>query len=394
MTSTRISRQSPQYRNILLALFMAGFASFSALHCVQPMMPVLAQYFQVSPTLSSYPLSIATLSLAFSLLISGFVSDRVGRKRMMSASLWLIAIFIILGALFANWAVLLLTRLGVGIAVSGVAAVAMVYIAEEIDTPDIGHAMGLYIAGTAIGGMGGRLIAGVMVDFLPWTVALATIGLLNVLIAWGFNRLLPESKHFQMQRMGWLRIRAAYAHVLQQPKLIYLFVMGFILMGSLVTVFNYLSYHLLDAPFNLTQTWVGLISIAYLAGIYSSPKAAQWGARFGRERVLPALLGLMLLGVVLLLSPIFAVVCVGLILFTFGFFAAHSLSSSWVAVTALQYRAVASSIYLFSYYMGSSVLGSATGLLWESRGWWGICAAVTLLLLLGLYAARQLQQRQ
>ncbi len=388
----RILRSSSQYRAILIALFLAGFASFSALHCVQPMMPVFAQYFQVSPTVSSYPLSIATFTLAFSLLFSGFVSDRIGRKRMMSSALLVLALLLILGAVFAHWTLFLASRLGVGIAVSGVAAVAMTYIVEEIHPPDMGHAMGLYIAGTAIGGMSGRLIAGVMVDFLPWTVAMVTIGLINLLIAWGFDRLLPESQHFQVQRIGMVRIRAAYCYALRQPKLILLFLIGFILMGSLVTVFNYLSYHLLDVPFHLTQTWVGLISITYLAGIYSSPKAAQWGARYGCGCVLPAMLALMLFGLFLLLSDIFAVVCIGLVMFTFGFFAAHSLSSSWVAVEALQYRAVASSIYLFSYYIGSSVLGSSAGLLWESWGWWGICAAVAVVLMLGLWAAWRLSQ--
>ena len=54
-----------------------------------------------------------------------------------------------------------------------------------------------------------------------------------------------------------------------------------------MTVFNYISYHLLEAPFHLSQAWIGVISIAYLAGIYSSPKAAQWGFKYGRDKVLP-----------------------------------------------------------------------------------------------------------
>lgn len=62
-------------------------------------------------------------------------------------------------------------RIFIGLAVSGVAAVAMTYIGEEIAQKDIGFAMGLYISGTAIGGMGGRLIAGVLVDFTSWQAA-------------------------------------------------------------------------------------------------------------------------------------------------------------------------------------------------------------------------------
>jgi YNFM family putative membrane transporter len=77
------------------------------------------------------------------------------------------------------------------------------------------------------------------------------------------------------------RFKDAFEQNLKDSKLRILFAQGFILMGCLVTVFNYISYHLLEAPFHLSQAWIGVISIAYLAGIYSSPKAAQWGFNMG-----------------------------------------------------------------------------------------------------------------
>ncbi len=33
------------FKAILFSLFLAGFASFSTLYCVQPMMPILADFF-------------------------------------------------------------------------------------------------------------------------------------------------------------------------------------------------------------------------------------------------------------------------------------------------------------------------------------------------------------
>ena len=90
-------------------------------------------------------------------------------------------------------------------------------------------------------------------------------------------------------------------------------------MGCFVTVFNYMSYHLLEKPFELSQTWIGLISIAYIAGIYSSPRAASWGSKFGGEKVLPAMFISMLLGLWLMLIPSIGLVLLGLILFTFHF---------------------------------------------------------------------------
>ena len=52
---------------------------------------------------------------------------------------------------------------------------------------------------------------------------------------------------------------------------------GFLLMGCFVIMFNYMSYHLCEKPFEISYMWIGLISVAYLVGIYSSPRAASWG---------------------------------------------------------------------------------------------------------------------
>lgn len=57
---------------------------------------------------------------------------------------------LLISASFPIWEIFLSTRILIGLAVSGVAAVAMTYIGEEIAQKDIGFAMGLYISGTAI----------------------------------------------------------------------------------------------------------------------------------------------------------------------------------------------------------------------------------------------------
>ena len=377
---------------ILFSLFLAGFAIFSSLYCVQPMMPIFANFFHVSPTHSSFPLSFSTIALAIGLLFTGLISDRFGRKPVMVTALFLAASLSIISSIFPLWEIFLLNRVLIGLSVSGVAAVAMTYIGEEIEQKDIGFAMGLYISGTAIGGMGGRLIAGVLIDYISWQNAMMIIGIINLCIATAFFLLLPASQHFQAYPIRFNRFYESFVKNLADPKLRILFLQGFILMGCFVSIFNYMSYHLLEEPYQLSQTWIGLISIAYLAGIYSSPRAASWGKRFGREKVLPAMLIMMLLGLLIMLIPAFWSVILGLIIFTFAFFAAHSTASSWVSVQSLQYRAVGSSLYLFCYYLGSSILGSSSGLVWEMSGWMGLTSFIAVILMIGLFLAIQLNK--
>lgn len=392
MSETHIAYGTRPFYAILLCLFLAGFAVFSSLYCVQPMMPMFAQFFQVSPTHSSFPLSFSTIALAVGLLFAGLISDRYGRKQIMVISLFSTAILLILSSRFPLWEVFLLSRVFIGLAISGVASVAMTYIGEEVAAQDVGFAMGLYISGTAIGGMSGRLIAGVLIDVIPWQTAMLMIGVLNLTIAVIFYLTLPNSKHFKAYPIRLVRFIQSFVKNFQDLKLRLLFAQGFILMGCFVTVFNYMSYHLLEAPFALSQAWIGLISIAYLSGIYSSPRAASWSNRFGRGRVLVAMLCMMMFGLWLMLIPSLVVVLIGLLIFTFSFFAAHSTSSSWVSVQSLQYRAVGSALYLFYYYLGSSVLGSGSGLIWEAFGWVGLTLSISLILLLGIGIAVKLSR--
>lgn len=391
-TNAYIEYGTKPFYAILLSLFLAGFAIFSSLYCVQPMMPFLAKFFHTTPTHSSFPLSFSTVALALGLLFTGLISDRFGRKKIMVISLFSTSILLLVSSFLPYWEIFLTTRMLIGLAVSGVASVAMTYIGEEIADKDVGFAMGLYISGTAIGGMGGRLIAGVLLDFISWQTATMIIGLLNLVIALVFYIALPASKHFKPYPINFSRFKESFKKNLSDAKLRLLFAEGFILMGCFVTVFNYISYHLLEKPFELSQTWIGLISIAYLSGIYSSPRAASWCRIYGREKVLPIMFLTMILGLWIMLIPSMWTIILGLLIFTFSFFAGHSTSSSWVSVQSLQYRAVGSSLYLFCYYVGSSLLGSSGGLVWESFGWLGLTISITCVLLLGFLIALHLRK--
>ena len=101
---------------------------------------------------------------------------------------------------------------------------------------------------------------------------------------------------------------------------------------------------------------------------------------------------MMLLGLLIMLIPAFWSVILGLIVFTFAFFAAHSTASSWVSVQSLQYRAVGSSLYLFCYYLGSSILGSSSGLVWEMSGWMGLTSFIAVILMIGFLLAIKLNK--
>lgn len=76
---------------------------------------------------------------------------------------------------------LLALRVFQGIVLAGLPAVAMAYLGEEIEPASLGMAMGLYISGNSIGGMGGRIIIGTLTGFFNWRIAPGAIGILSLL---------------------------------------------------------------------------------------------------------------------------------------------------------------------------------------------------------------------
>lgn len=385
-----IEKGTPLFMRTVMALFCGGFATFALLYCVQPMMPLLSEEFSINAAQSSLILSVATGLLAIGLLITGPISDRIGRKSLMVAALFAAALCTIASALMPTWQGVLVLRALVGLSLSGVAAVAMTYLGEEIHPKHIGLAMGLYIAGNAIGGMSGRLIAGVLIDFVSWHTAMLVIGGLALIAAAVFWRILPESRNFRPRSLHPRSLLNGFTMHFRDAGLPLLFLEAFVLMGAFVTLFNYIGYRLLAAPYHLDQASVGLLAVVYLSGIYSSAKVGALADKLGRRKMLWATIALMLAGLVLTMATPLWLVVLGMLVFTFGFFGAHSVASSWIGRRALKAKGQASSLYLFSYYAGSSVAGTAGGVAWHLGGWNGVGLFIGGLLVVALGVAVKL----
>ena len=377
---------TPAYRAASAALFMAGFGTFAVLYCVQPIMPRLSLEFAVSPTVSSLSLSYATGALAVSMLAISVVSERLGRKPLMAACLFAAALLTIAAALSPSWGSLLTFRALTGLVLSGVPAVAMAYLGEEIEGPSLPRAVGLYIGGTAMGGLTGRLLSGLVVDLTgSWRAGVAAIGVVSLCGAVGFLKLLPPSRHFAPSGEGSLArpLRLLGQHLLD-PQLWRLFLTGFLLMGGFVTIYNYTAYRLSAPPYGLRESWIGAIFLVYLIGMPSSTAFGTWAGQWGHARALIAGILVMLSGVALTLASPLALIVLGTLVMTGGFFGSHAVISAWIAAHAKAGRVQASGLYLFFYYMGSSVFGAGAGLIWSANGWGGVVALVVAVLTLAL----------
>lgn len=385
MSSTfdQIERGTPAYRTTTIALFAAGFSIFALLYCVQPLLPELARDFDVNAATASLAVSLTTGCLALGLLALGHVAEGWGRKPLIVIALLAASILTVAAAAAPTWGSFLLVRALEGFVFAGLPAVAMAYIGEEIAPGSSGLAMGIYVAGTAFGGMTGRLVGASITEVATWRIALGAIGMSGLAAALLVATLLPASRH-PHAHLDPSTGPGRRATALPATNLAGLYAQGFLFMGTFVAVYNYLTFRLVAPPYSLGHTAVGSIFVLYLVGMISSPWAGTLAGRLGSKRTLRICLGLVAAGLITTLAGPLPLVIAGVGLITFGFFAAHAVTSNWVSAAAGARRARGAALYLFFYYVGASVTGTAAGWFWERFGWHGVIAITLLQLVVAL----------
>jgi YNFM family putative membrane transporter len=373
-----------RFRNANIALFLGAFNTFAIMNSTQPILPNLASEFSLLPASASLSQSVTTLTLAFCLLIAGSISEVYGRKVIMSISAVASSILAILSGFSTTFDMLLVIRVLQGIALAGLPAIAMAYISEEFDRKDIPFAMGLYISGNTIGGMSGRLIIGLLANIFTWRSALIFIGVIGVINSIGFVIFLPESKNFTAKRMDVRSLTGSLIGHITNPRLLLIYGMSFLMMGSFVSIYNYIGFELISPPYLLDKRLVSFVFLIYLTGTFSSTFLSSLSAKHRRSHIIIPSMLIMIIGIAMTLSGILLLTILGVALFTFGFFGCHPINSAWVAGIAKSSKAQASSLYLFFYYAGASVGGTVSGIFYQSFGWIGIVIAISSFVLVSL----------
>ncbi|EYT84335.1 membrane protein [Streptomyces sp. Tu 6176] len=398
---SRMAPGGPGYRRMSLALFLAGVATFALLYSTQALLPLISGEFGVAASEASWTVAAATGGLALFVLPMSALSERFGRRTVMTASL-VVAVAVGLVVPFApSLGALVVLRALQGAALAGVPASAQAYLAEEVRPKALVTAIGLFVAGNSVGGMSGRVITGWAAQEWGWRVAVGLVGAIAVACAVAFRLLLPAPRHFTP---GSLRPRVLAGTVrdhLSDPLLRRLYAIGALFMTVFGGVYTVIGYRLTEAPFSLPQGIVGSIFLVYLVGTVSASTAGRLVGRLGRRGALYLAGATTAAGLLLSVLDSLVSVLLGLVLITAGFFAGHAVASSAVSRTASHGRAQASALYQSAYYIGSSVGSTVGATAFHGQGWDGTVgvgllavAGVVAITALGSHAARRAARRE
>lgn len=360
-----------RFGRVTASVVAAGIAAYALLYVTQPLLPQLAAEWGLDPGAASWSVSVATGALAIGVLPAAMVSEVVGRRPVLVTGVVVAAGVGLLVAVAPSYEVLLVLRAVQGLAIAGIPAVAMAYLAEEVGQRGVGAAIGVLIAGNSVGGLVGRLLSGAASDFLGWRGALLAVGLLGAVCAAVLLVAMPRGSRARGRSQLGRGMREAF----KDRTLVAQYVVAALLMGGFVAVYNAIGFRLAEPPLSLSPAIASLVFLAYAVGGLCSTIAGRLADTYGRKQVLNGALVVTAVGVGATAASNVVVVIAGLAVMTAGFFAAHATASGWVGAQAKPTaRGQASGLYLTSYYLGSSVLGSAGTAAYGGLGWNGLVA--------------------
>lgn len=387
---SRITKGSKQYRMALIALFIGSFACFGLEYCVQPVIPVIAQSFDLSPAVASLSVSAGTAGMASAMILIAAFSSRMPRRKVMTVGLILAAILAAIVSVSYYFNMILLCRLLQGILLAGFPTMAIAYINEEFAPEIIGTVVGIYVSGTSIGGLLGRMVLSSLTDVYDWRIALMMLSIGYLLMGLAVFFMLPKEKHEIIHEVHHSvsvqlkKILGDFRGIIRDKHLIALYSIAMIIMGSFVCAYNFISYVLLAEPYNLSQTTMGMVYLLYLVGTAASTAMGIMSDKIGNGKVIFLNCVLMLLGMLISLGDLLAMKILGMAVFTFGFFGGHSAACSWNGRLHNADKGQLTAMYMLFYYVGGSVFGSLGGVFLADFGWAGIVGFLSAVLAVGI----------
>lgn len=385
---------SRQYREISFALALGSFLVFCNLYFFQPLLPVLAEHYQVSALQVNWILAAGTFALALSLVPWAILSEIIGRVRVIQISLILIPI-VGLGYLMADsFVVIVVLRAMMGIALAGFAAVAVAYMAEEFSPKALSLAVGVYISANSLGGISGRIAGGALTESVGLDTALIILAVVSTVGGGYVIWTLPKQSYFIPKKVSVTTHLLSAINHCRNRTLSLAMLIGGLNFALFVNLYSVVGFRLSEAPFSLPVSLASMIFLCYLCGTYTSTLSGKWVNRYSAESGMVLGACILTLGMFVAIGDNYAAIIIGLGLISAGAFFTHSIAYGWVSRYAKQAKASATALYLMHYYVGGSLGGFYLLQCWQSYQWSGVVIGALFLVVVIFYCIRQLSRQR
>jgi MFS transporter, YNFM family, putative membrane transport protein len=371
--------QSRTFSTRHLAVGLAGYCAFVNLYAPQSILPMLSGEFGASASEVSTIITVSTLAVALTAPFTGTVADVLGRKRVIVAAMFALAIPTVMAGLSDSLSGLIFWRAVQGLVLPAIFAVTVAYIGDEWPHQEATTAAGIYSSGSSIGGFTGRLFTGFLADLIGWRAGFFALAGIAVVCAGVVAVILPPERKFVRSEGLMASARQMLAHF-RNGQLLATYAVGFGVLFNFICTFTYISFHLAAAPYNLSASWLGALFVVYLTGSVLSPWTGWAVTRFGRRRFTVRVIALWVVGIALTLAPSLPLIVIGLAISAGCGLICQAISTGYVTITAKTGRSSAVGLYVTSFYVGGSFGAALGGIAW-TLGAWPACVVLVVAML-------------
>ena len=373
-----ITLHSKAYQSITLGLGLGSFLVFCNLYYFQPLLPYFMAEYNATATKVNWLFSSTTFTVAISLLPWAIISESYGRRPVMLCSLVSIPLVNLLMFFSQDLYHLIFFRTLLGISLAGFIAVAIAYMAEELEPKALVLAIGGYISANTLGGITGRIYGGIMTDFLGLKWTILTMSMLSLIILVVVFPLIVKQQNFKPQRGQFFYHNRQILTHLKTPKIFLAMLIGAFNFAVFINVFTVMGFRLSAAPISLPASITSLIFLCYLTGTLTAKLSGHWSKHYSVFSGIFLGVIICFLALLILFLPSFFAIILGLLLLSSGAFFIHSLAYAHVGKNAQQGKSTATALYLVMYYSGGSIGGFVLITCWQMNGWLMVFSASTL----------------
>ncbi|MBW2477425.1 MAG: MFS transporter [Deltaproteobacteria bacterium] len=351
----------------MLLILITAVLTISALYVPQPLLPVLAQEFDVSREMVAMLTAVVFIPLSLAPLVYGYILEAVSARRMLRTAMLLLGLASLAICWVDSFAWMMIWRVVQGLLIPALLTALMTYTAQKSESGHVQRAMAWYIGATIVGGFAGRALSGVVASLFHWRASFLILGL-SILMVWIALARLPESGELQLVRPRLRLIR----EVLSRRAFRYSYLMIFCFFLVFAAVMNFLPFRLSELTAEADELRIGLAYSGYLMGLLASLNAVRIQRRLGgaERTVLIALVGFAV-ALLILAIPSVPFFLTGMFLFCGSMFLAHATATGTLNRLADSHKGMVNGLYVAFYYGGGAVGSVLPGYVYRSWGWSG-----------------------
>ncbi|MEW6260810.1 MAG: MFS transporter [Thermodesulfobacteriota bacterium] len=354
--------------NIQLNVFALVAAAFTTIYITQPVLPVLQAEFHTTEARSSLTIAAVILGISLANLPFGMLVDRFPIQPIIAIGGFVIGCCGFFCAATGSLNGLIIARFIQGLFIPALTTCLAAFLSQNLPKDRLNVVMGSYVAATVAGGLGGRLLGGLIHPPLHWRYAFVSASIFLWIVTWMAVRYLPAPQNRSTTSdptVGFLRLITCLP-VLR----IFLVAFGSFFVFS--SVFNFIPFYLAGPPFHATTRTITFLYLSYVMGIVIGPVSGKLSNRIGNGASM--VLGAVVFALALILTRIAstAVIAVSLFGVCAGFFTIHSAAAGLLNRRLSSGQGRANSLYVLFYYLGGYAGITSSGHLYARMGWIGV----------------------